>query len=356
VGKSTIRVLIVDESPFVRAIVRSALADCPDIEVVGFAAICQEALDKIEILQPDVIVVDAALCEHGGFELLDRVRQSRQTSAIMLASLIGEAADLTLDALERGAFDYAVKPRKMGVDGIPRFREILCQKIALAVKNRKSRLFPGPPATPVPDSAVGEVERDWVAAVGIGSGGPQTLLRVLPAFPVGFPAILVAQHMPPYFSKALADRLAKACRMSVREAVHGQAVEPGTILLAPGGMHMEIVRQGDGLGLQLDGGPRVSGHRPSADLLFRSLAAACGPKAVAVIMTGSGRDGALGLSRVHQAGAPTLAQDRATSASFAMAAAAIKAGVVDRVVPSTAIPSTLAALMRQNFPEPVLPA
>jgi two-component system, chemotaxis family, protein-glutamate methylesterase/glutaminase len=356
VGKPTIRVLIVDESPFLRALVRGALADCTDIEVVGFASIEQEALDKIGRLEPEVVAIDVGLCERGGFALLDQVRQSQRTSAVMLTSLAADSAASTLEGLERGAFDYAVKPRKMGVDGIPRFGEILREKIVLAARARTNRHFPGAAAAPVPESASAEIETDRVVALGIGSGGPQTLLRVLPAFPAGFPAILVAQHMPPYLSKALADRLAKACRMSVREATDGEPVEPGTILLSPGGMHMEVIRQRDELRVRLDGGPRVSGHRPSADLLFESLAVACGPRAVAVIMTGSGRDGVRGLSKAHQAGAQTLAQDRATSACFAMAAAAIRTGVVDRTVPSTAIPGVVAALLRQNSPEPVLRA
>lgn len=350
-AQPSITVLIVNDSAFVRALVRGALSDQPGFEVIGFAATCQEALDQIEESRPDAVIVDLEMSEGAGCELLDRLQGPQQPAIVVLVSLKREAVALALDALERGAFEYAIKPRKTGVDGLPRFREILCEKIALAVRARRNRLFPGATANPVFEPITSEIEAGWVAAVGIGSGGPQTLLRMLPAFPAGFPAILVAQHMPPLVSAALAERLGPMCRMAVREAVHDEPIKPGAILIAPGGMHMEVARRNGELVVQLEGGPRVSGHRPSADLLFDSVARACGPKAVAVIMTGAGRDGVAGLTKAREAGAWTLAQDRATSAVFGMAAAAIRAGVVDQVLPLAALPGAIASTMRQGCRE-----
>jgi two-component system, chemotaxis family, protein-glutamate methylesterase/glutaminase len=351
VANPRIRVLIVDESPFVRAILRGALSEHPRIEVIGFASSCQEVMDRMEQLAPDAVTIDVELVQRGGIELLDQLRHRYQTGVVMVTSLTKESAALSLEAIEKGAFDYAVKPRKTGVDGIPRFREMLAEKIEAAVRVRKSRAFPGNPANRLSESVAESIEPGWVVGIGIGSGGPQTLMRVLPAFPANFPAIVVAQHMPAYFGTALVERLAKVCRMAVREAVDAERVEPGLILVAPGGMHMEIVRSGNDLVVQLDGGPRVSDHRPSADLLFSSMAGSCGSRAVGVLMTGAGRDGVSGLARMHETGARTVAQDRASSAVFGMAAAAIKAGAVDQVVSASVLPEIVTNLIRQGCRE-----
>jgi two-component system chemotaxis response regulator CheB len=346
VPRLSIRVLIVDDSTFVRTILRSALSDNPDIEVVGFASNGREAMEKIEQLQPDVATIDVDMADRSGLELLDRLGTGSRVGVVMIASLSKSSASLAMEALERGAFDYVIKPRKMGVDGIPRFREMLCEKITAAVRFRKGRVSRSLVADTVDETVAAQIDPGWVMGIGVGSGGPQTLMRLLPAFPAGFPAILIAQHMPPYFSEVLAERLAKVCRMIVREGVQNEPVKPGVILLAPGGMHMQVVGGCEGLAVQLEDGPRVSGHRPSADLLFESLAKACGPKVVGVLMTGAGRDGVTGLARLHEAGAWTVGQDRATSFVHGMAAAAIRSGVVDQVLPVTRIPDAGASLMK----------
>ncbi len=351
--RSNIRVLIVDDSTFTRTILRTALCDRPPIEVVGFASNGREAMAKIEELQPDAVTVDVDMADRSGIELLDRLGTGSRVGVVAIASLNKNSASLAMQALEHGAFDYAVKPRKTGVDGIPRFRELLCEKITAAVHFRKGRALRAVPIDAVDEAAAAGIDPDWVMGIGIGSGGPQTLLRLLPAYPAGFPAILVAQHMPPYFSEVLVERLRQVCRMTVREASHDEPVRPGVILLAPGGMHMQVVRRGEDLVVQLEGGPRSSGHRPSADLLFQSLASACGSKVVAVLMTGAGRDGASGLARLHETGAWTLAQDRSTSFVHGMAAVAIKNGAVDQVLPVTRIASATASLMKEGCRESV---
>ncbi len=351
VAQSSIRLLMIDDSTFVRTILRSALSGQRHIEVVGFASGSQEAIEKIDSLQPDVLTIDVDMADRHGLDVLNLVQTRCSASIVVIASLNRESASMAIEAMERGAFDFVVKPRKTGVDGIPRFREVLCEKISCAVRASRARGSRGPLAD-LPDelNATG-IGGDWVVGIGIGTGGPQTLARMLPVFPAEFPAVLVAQHMPPYFSAVLAERMAVACRMGVREAVHGELVKPGEILFAPGGMHMQVARQGEGLVVVSEGGPRVSGHRPAADLLFESMAQACGPKAVGVLMTGAGHDGVAGLAKLREIGAWTVAQDRATSQVFGMAAGAIRAGAVDQVLPLSKIPGAMVSLMNQGCRE-----
>lgn len=353
VAHSNIRLLIIDDSTFVRTILRSALSGQRNIEVVGFASGCEEVIEKIDHLQPDVVTVDVDMVDRQGLEILNLVQSRCSARIVVIASLNRESASMAMEALERGAFDFVVKPRKTGVDGIPRFRELLCEKILAAVRAAKSRGSRGPLAD-VPEELIASgIKGRWVVGIGIGTGGPQTLARMLPSFPSDFPPVLVAQHMPPYFSTVLAERLAATCRMVVREAVDGQPVKPGEILIAPGGLHMQVARRGEELIVVLEGGPRVSGHRPAADLLFESIAGACGAKAVGVLLTGAGRDGVAGLAKLREHGAWTVAQDRATSYVFGMAGAAIRAGVVDQVLPLPKIPKAIVSLMAQGCRETV---
>ncbi|MGQ9650186.1 MAG: chemotaxis-specific protein-glutamate methyltransferase CheB [Phycisphaerae bacterium] len=353
-AQSNIRLLIIEDSTFVRTILRSALAGRRGIEVIGFASGCEEVIEKIDHLQPDVVTVDVDMADRQGLEVLNLVQSRCSAKIVVIASLNVESAGMAMEALERGAFDFAVKPRKSGVDGIPRFRELLCEKIIAAVRAAKSRTSRGPLVEVSEELSASRIEGEWVVGIGTGTGGPQTLTKMLPFFPPSFPAILIAQHMPPYFSNVLAERLAATCRMVVHEAVDAQVVKPGEILIAPGGLHLQVARRGAQLVTVLEGGPRVSGHRPAADLLFESIANACGARAVGVLLTGAGRDGVSGLAKLRKAGAWTVVQDRATSYVFGMAGAAIRAGVVDQVLPLRKIPGAIAALMSQGCRETVM--
>lgn len=353
-SQSNTRLLIIDDSTFVRTILRSALSGQRNIEVAGFASGCEEVIEKIDHLQPDVVTVDVDMADRQGLEVLNLVQARCSARILVIASLSRQSARMAMEALERGAFDFVVKPRKTGVDGIPRFRELLCEKIFAAVRAAKSRGSRGPLADTSEELSASGINGEWVVGIGVGTGGPQTLAKMLPLFPSDSPAVLVAQHMPPYFSTVLAERLAATCRMAVREAVDGQVVTPGEILIAPGGLHMQVARRGAELIVALEGGPRVSGHRPAADLLFESIAGACGARSVGALLTGAGRDGVAGLAKLHEAGAWTVAQDRATSVVFGMAGAAIRAGVVDQVLPLPKIPGAIVSLMAQGCREPVM--
>ncbi len=343
-----IRVLIVDDSSFVRMVIKAALAGRPEFEVVGVANDGVEGLKAISRLRPDVVTLDVEMPRMNGIQVLERAAGKVPVSFLMVSTLTQAGARITFDALERGAFDYVSKPTK-GISTKTEFREELYEKIigAYRAKGRKpvartTRSSSSAPSLP-PSQAKG-----WVVAIGVSCGGPPTLARMLPAFPSDFPPILITQHMPPEFTQSFAHYLDGLCAMHVREAVHGDVPSPGTVLVAPGHSHLKLVRHGINLSVRLDDGPKVSGHRPSADAMFESVARTCGPRAVGVILTGMGNDGAAGLQRMSQAGGWTIAQDEETSVVYGMPKAAMATGCIDHQVPLEKIPLTIARLMQKG--------
>jgi len=346
-----VRTLVVDDSPFVRTILRTALSQHPQIEVVGFAQDGLEALKKISALRPHVVTLDVEMPRLNGIGVLERVVGKAPVGFVMVSTLTQAGARITFEALEKGAFDYVAKPKSGGFAGLPEFRERLHKLVLGAARSRGYRrrlgAAKGPGATAAP-SLPPNRQRGWVVAIGISCGGPPTLMEMLPAFPSDFVPILITQHMPAQFTTSFAKHLDDACSMNVREAVHLDRPQPGTILVAPGGQHMKLVRQGANLFVHLDAGPKVSGHRPSVDVLFDSVARSCGPRAVGVIMTGMGGDGAAGITRMSQAGAWTIAQDQKTSLVYGMPKEAVKAGAIDHVLPLQKIPIAVAKLLQRG--------
>jgi len=343
-----IRVLIVDDSDFVRTVIKAALAAHPGIEVVGMACDGVEGLQMIGRLRPDVVTLDVEMPRMNGIQVLERAAGKVPVSFLMVSTLTQAGARVTFDALDRGAFDYVTKPTK-GMAAKTEFRKELCEKVIAAsrAKGRKpiaSRTRSSSSAPSLPPSQV----KGWVVAIGISCGGPPTLAKMLPAFPSDFPPILITQHMPPEFTPSFAKHLDGACAMNVREAKHGDVPEPGTVLVAPGSAHLKLVRTGIKLSVQLDSGEKVSGHRPSADVMFDSVARTCGPRAVGVIMTGMGSDGAAGLQRMSQAGAWTIAQDEETCLVYGMPKAAMATGCVDHQLALDKIPLAVAKLMQKG--------
>ncbi len=340
-----IRVLVVDDSAIIRSLLRNGLAQHPRIEVVGTAADGIEALAQIRALRPDVVTLDVEMPRLNGLGVLERVVGKVPVSFVMVSTLTQSGAQITFEALDKGAVDYIAKPQAGGISALPEFRQQLVHKVLAAarVKNRprpaktaRSRTIPMLP----PSQA-----RGWVVAIGISCGGPQTLHEMLPAFPSGFVPIVLTQHMPAQFTGPFAKHLDAACAMNVREARDGEPLEQGTILVAPGDRHLLLVRRGAQVYVSLDSGPPVSGHRPSVDAMFKSVAKACGPRAVGVIMTGMGRDGAEGIVALADAGAHTIAQDAETSYVYGMPKAAAETGRVDYIVPLSKIPATVARLI-----------
>ena len=347
VGK-LIRVLIVDDSALIRSVLRSGLAQHPEIEVVGVAADGVDALEKIRILQPDVVTLDIEMPRLNGIGVLERVVGKAPVSFLVVSTLTQSGAQITFEALQKGAVDYITKPDASYKAAVPEFRRQLLEKVIAAARAKGRRRLMSTVATGrsvVPTLPPNKV-RGWVVAIGISCGGPQTLHEMLPSFPSDFVPIVLTQHMPAMFTPAFAAHLDMACAMNVREARDGEPLQQGTILIAPGHSHLRVVRHGAQLLAKLDAGPLVSGHRPAADVMFKSVAQACGPYAVGVVMTGMGRDGSAGTIDLSNAGAHTIAQDEETCYVYGMPKAAAATGHVEQVVSLAQIPAAIARMMK----------
>ena len=349
-----VRVLVVDDSAMIRAILRTALAQHPMIEVIGFAVDGVDALSKIASLRPDVVTLDVEMPRLNGLGVLQRVAGKVPVSFVMISTLTRAGANITFEALRRGAFDYVAKPESGGIAGLPDFRASVQEKVLAAAraKGRARRIFGSASASAAPTLPPNRV-RGWVVAIGISCGGPPTLAEMLPAFPSDFVPIIITQHMPAQFTGAFARQLDQACAMCVKEAEDGESLAQGTILIAPGDRHLRLRRTGVGLQVALDSGPKVSGHRPSVDVMLAAAAQCCPRRCVGVVMTGMGSDGARGLAQLKQAGGRTIAQDEDTSLVYGMPKAAADAGCVDHVVPLPKIPHAIARLLNAGANAPV---
>lgn len=344
-----IRVLIVDDSAVIRGLLQRALAQ-PGINVVGAARDGTEALQAIARLKPDVVTLDVEMPRLNGIGVLERVVGKAPVAFVMVSTLTQAGAQVTFEALRKGAFDYVTKPEATRVSRAEFEKKILA-KVRSAASSQGRRVRAVGPSTrsaapTLPPSNV----RGWVVGIGISCGGPQTLTHMLPAFPSNFVPILVTQHMPPQFTRSFADQLDRACAMRVVEAADGQDVRDGCIYVAPGSHHLRVRRSGAGLRIQLDEGPKVSGHRPSADVMFQSLASVMPTRTVGVLMTGMGSDGAAGLLQLRRAGARTVAQDEATSLVYGMPKAAADCGAAEHVLPLDQLPASIARLMQRIEP------
>jgi len=345
---SLVRVLVVDDSAIIRAIMRGALQQHPQIEVVGAARDGVEAITLISRLRPDVVTLDVEMPRLNGIGVLERVAGKVPVSFVMVSTLTQAGAQVTFECLQKGAFDYVTKPQPGQPEALTKFRTRVQQLVLAAAKakgrTRKASAGTCSAAPQLPPNKA----RGWVVAVGISCGGPQTLHRMLPAFPSDFVPIVVTQHMPAGFTAAFANHLNSACAMNVREATDCERLEQGTILIAPGGKQLRVARRGADVVTQVDAGPEVSGHRPSVDALFESVARTCGKRAIGVIMTGMGRDGAAGIVKLHEAGAHTIGQDEATSLVYGMPKVAAETGCLDRVAALDDIQRGVAAVMGEG--------
>lgn len=339
-----IRVLVVDDALVVRKLVTEVLAADPDIEVVGTASNGRLALGKIAQLSPDLVTLDIEMPELDGLATLVELRKTwRHLPVIMFSALTERAASATLDALARGASDYVTKPSHAGSAGgaQERIREQLIPRIkALCGHRRAAATAPRVMHTPVPlprapiPPRTGLPPRADILAIGVSTGGPNALAEVVPALPAGFPLpVVIVQHMPPLFTRFLAERLAAHSALAVREGEEGAALEPGVVWVAPGNYHMTLRRDGERVRIALDQQPPENSCRPAVDPLFRSVAELYGPGALAVILTGMGHDGLAGAEAVRRAGGVVLAQDEATSVVWGMPGAVVGAGLAEAVLP-----------------------
>ncbi len=337
-----IRVLVVDDSALVRAILSRGLAADPAIEVVGAARDPYEARDLLVKLRPDVITLDVEMPRMDGVTFLRKFMAVMPTPTIVFSSLTTRGSALALSALEAGAIDVLTKPAANIAGGLETLMADLVRHVKIAAHSQVKRRAVATTEVEAPATAALEQTTDLVIGLGASTGGVAALGRILPAFPPWTPGIVIVQHMPAGFTADFAHRLDAMCQVRVAEAVDGARVLRGHALVAPGGdRHLEIHRVGGEYRVRLFTGELVSGHRPSVDVFFRSLAHHVGRNACACLLTGMGADGAEGLLALRGAGGRTYAQDRETSAVWGMPAAAHQLGAAERAVPLQDVPATL---------------
>lgn len=341
-----IRVLLVDDSAFVRRAVERMLGDLPEIEIVGSATNGAQAVELVKQLHPDVVILDVNMPELDGLAALERIMTESPTRVLMMSTLTREGAQTTLRALDLGAVDFVDKSASGTVMDIYRLGPLLREKVrALAGASiERSRTPPeeGASSVPTPPRPVQSQPYELVV-IGTSTGGPRALVEVLSTLPHGFGAgVVIAQHMPTGFTQTLAERLDRRSALEVREAKDGDRLAPGLALLAPGGTQITLRRDGGSLLTKVDSAPSPLLHRPSVDLLFSSAAEVVGSRAVGVVLTGMGDDGARGLQQMRDAGARTLAESAETAIIFGMPRAAAPAA--EEVLPLHAIGPWLGAL------------
>lgn len=345
-----IRTLVVDDSVFMRTVLKSALTQSDNIEVVGTAQNGQEALKKIAQLKPDVITLDIEMPGLDGLAVLKRIMADDPRPVVMVSTKTQEGAQLTFEALELGAVDYVAKPLADRKASLQRFRQKVVHAVEMAFESNRSQLGPSHQRRVLPPRKVKILTKDFVVAIGISVGGPATLHQFIPLLPKEFPPIVLTQHMPAEFTGPFAKRLDEASDLNVKEAQDGDELIKGRILLARGDRHLRVVRRGARITVALDAGPKVAGFRPSVDAMFESVAKTFGANALGLVMTGMGCDGADGVRAMKKAGARVLAQDQASSIVYGMPKAAYQTGCIDEVVPLAAIPDTLVRLLSAREP------
>ena len=336
---AAIRVLVVDDSTVVRRLLAELIGAEPDMEVVGTAADGRIAMAKLDQVNPDLVTLDVEMPEMNGLETLAAIRKVRpRLPVIMCSTLTQPAAAATLDALALGASDYVTKPTGAGTrrEALGQLRDDLVGKIRFFVRGTlQVPLPPAPPVAVVPRPRPPVVPgRVGVVAIGVSTGGPNALQALVPTLGLDLPVpVLIVQHMPPTFTRLLAERLANLRGGAVEEARDGQLAEPGHLYIAPGDFHMLIDRRDGRTVLSLTKDPPESSCRPAVDPLFRSVARAFGSKAVAVVLTGMGRDGAAGCEHLREQGAQILVQDEASSVVWGMPGLVARKGLADEILP-----------------------
>lgn len=341
-----IRVLVVDDSVVVRRLVTDVLSADPDIDVVASAANGLIALRRLDSIEVDVITLDIEMPELDGIGTLKQLRlQKRRTPVIMFSTLTERGAQMTLDALAAGASDYVTKPSNMG--SVAESRESVRAQLIPKIKGLAGRRAPAPARTtvaaapaarPAPRPAGSPVTTPRAVVLGCSTGGPEALAQVLNALPADFPVpILVVQHMPPVFTKMFAERLDRSCPLRVIEATSDLPVRPGTVYVAPGDFHMEVVPSRLGVRgeatTRLQSNPPENFCRPAVDVLFRSAAAVYGGALLAVVLTGMGSDGRVGSTAIRAANGRVIVQDRETSVVWGMPGSVAEHGLADEVLP-----------------------
>lgn len=335
----TIKVLIVDDSALIRKLLSAIVQTQSDMVLVGAAADAYAARDLVNQFAPDVITLDIEMPKVDGLTFLEKLMKARPTPVLMVSTLTRDGADATLKAMELGAIDYIAKPTIGIAEGMQAYSDVIIEKIrmvaAAKVKPRNQQYA----KQAVQTLSYSSTEK--LIAIGASTGGTEAIKDVLMQLPANAPAIVITQHMPPGFTRTFAERLHKLCQVSVKEAVDGERVLPGHAYIAPGDLHMLIERSGADYRVKLSDGERVSGHKPSVDVMFSSLARSAGANVMAVMLTGMGKDGAKGMLDIFQHGGFTVAQDEQSCVVFGMPNEAIKRGGVKIISPLADIADVL---------------
>ena len=370
------RVLVADDAVLFRRLLADVLASLPDVEVVGSAANGKIAIQKVRELKPDLLTLDIEMPEMDGLAVLDALLRSGEppVEVIVVSALSRRGGDLTMRALEKGAFDFITKPDaatpEQGREALRRELAVRVPAVAHRLEVRsilRGKSSPAPSETSATNlsgeralgaSSLGGVdmrmqrlsnpEKPDMVLIGVSTGGPVALAKLLPAIPkdIGVP-ILIVQHMPPIFTKALADSLAAKCAVRVREAIHGESPEANTVYIAPGGRQMRLAAgAGNQPIVELTDDPPENNCRPAVDYLFRSAANRFPGRSMAVILTGMGSDGTLGLRLLKRHGCYVIAQDEASCVIYGMPKAAVDAGVTDVVLPLESIAGRITSIVK----------
>ena len=355
-----IRVLIVDDSAVARELLEKGLSLDPDIEVVGKAADVYAARDKIVFLKPDVITLDVEMPRMDGIEFLKRLMPQYPVAAVVVSAVTVEGSRRALEALDAGALEVVAKPSASDRTALKGMLADLTEKVKAAAGADMSKLMkdakPVSPASRLASAKVGHAASTAASgvhrtgakrliAIGASTGGTTALHRVVEALPADVPPILIVQHMPPVFTRMFAEALNRSSAVQVLEAEDGTPARPGTVLIAQGDLHMRVARRFGELVVTCDNDPKVSGHRPSVDVLFNSVADVVGPEAIGVLLTGMGRDGADGMVAMARRGAHCLAQDEASSVVWGMPREAWEAGAAEKLVPLDEMTREILALL-----------
>ncbi len=353
----SIKVLIVDDSALIRELLTQIMGEDPDIEVVGTAGDAYIARRKIKQFNPDVLTLDVEMPRMNGIKFLENLMRLRPMPVVMISSVAEQGAEVTLRALELGAIDYISKPKINIAEGLQEYAEEIVAKVKMAAVARVRTLdyrdranrdleqdrISGAYGDTARDSKQ-QRDTDQVIGIGASAGGTEAIADVLRYLPPDMPPIVVTQHIPGAFSRSFAARINGYCQLSVAEAKEGEKLSRGRVYIAPGDKHLEIEKSGTNYVCRLNEGELVNRHKPAVDVMFHSLAKSVGPKAIGIILTGMGRDGAAGLEAMKKAGATTLVQDEKSSVVWGMPKEAVRRGVVDEIISLHAMPKRLLEL------------
>lgn len=357
--KPKIRVIVVDDSALVRSLLAEIINRQHDMECIGSANDPLIAREMIRDLNPDVITLDVEMPRMDGIDFLGRLMRLRPMPVLMISTLTERGAEVTMRALELGAVDFVAKPRVGVANGLQELATQIVDKIRVAAVAQVHRLPVVPPGVavaagakpvavrdPAAPSLLGRVSTEKIIAIGASTGGTEAIKEVLTRLPADCPAIVITQHMPPGFTTSFAARLNSLCQMTVKEATHGERLLPGHAYIAPGGKHFSISRSGANYVAVVDDAPPVNRHKPSVEVLFKSVAANAGRNAYGIMLTGMGADGAAAMREMRDAGSYNLVQDESTCIVFGMPREAIAHGAADEVLPLPQIAQALLLKLR----------